>query len=107
MPPCLGTRLRKVNITKLRKDETRPSSQPGFDLPCFDDDLHKDLMERAFSGLYTKDSSCEALFANGNCVTKGKIHVLEAFAGSARMNGSMLCIDWLRGRQADRHPGCL
>ena len=109
----LGTRLLKVNITKLRKDETRPPSKSGFDLPSPDDDLHKDLMEQAksedkpakriskktkpdppssaepasasSSGLYTEDSSCEAQFANWSCVTKGKIHVLEVFAGSARM----------------------
>ena len=28
----LGTRLIKVNMTKLRKDETIPSGKPGIDL---------------------------------------------------------------------------
>ena len=111
----LGTRLLKVNITKLRKDETRSPSKPGLDLPSSDDDLHKDLMSQASAadrpakkrilkktavaepdsvdsepssstGLFTEDHTCEQQNANWNCVTKGKIHVLEVFAGSARLS---------------------
>ena len=38
------------------------------------------------SGLFTEDMTCDSQHANWNCVTKGKIHVLEAFAGSARLS---------------------
>ena len=45
----LGTRLLKVNITKLSKDETKSPSRPGLGLPSSDDDLHEDLLEQAKS----------------------------------------------------------
>ena len=105
----LGTRLLKVNITKIRKDETLPPSKPGLDAPCPEDDLVKDIMaeddsevpktnkrlttktappegEPCFSsGLFTEDMTCDSQHANWNCATKGKIHVLEVVAGSARL----------------------
>ena len=59
----LGTRLLKLNIAQLRKDETRSPSKPGFDLPSSDDDLHTDLVEQAKSGekpVTKNTASCEA-----------------------------------------------
>ena len=38
------------------------------------------------SGLFTEDMTCDSQHANWNCVTKGKIRVLEVFAGSARLS---------------------
>ena len=40
----MATRLVKLNITKLREDETKPPSKPGLGLPSSDDDLLKDLL---------------------------------------------------------------
>ena len=82
----LGTRLLKVNITKLRKDETRSPPKLGFDLPSSDDDLHKDLiMEHAKSG-EKPAKRITARFANWNCVTKGRIQVR-----SLKHLGSLSC----------------
>ena len=40
----LGTHLLKVNVTKIRKDETLSPSKPGLDAPSPEDDLVKDIM---------------------------------------------------------------
>ena len=105
----LGTRVLKVNITKIQKDETLSPSKPGLDAPCPEDDLVKDIMAEddsevpkphkrlttetappegepsPSSGLFTEDMTCDSQHANSNCVTKGKIHALDFFAGSARL----------------------
>ena len=118
----LGTRLIKVNMTKLRKDETIPPGKPGIDLllPEERESLQKeqpgssaDTKKKESSAPAPKPRSsaplriagkttpkpavphpAENMFvedltsipeqAHWNCVRKGKIHVLEIFAGSAR-----------------------
>ena len=120
----LGTRLIKVNMTKLRKDETIPPGEPGIDL-LFPEERGSLQKEQPGSSADTKkkESSAPApkprssvplriagkttpkpavphpaenMFvedltsipeqAHWNCVRKGKIHVLEIFAGSARFS---------------------
>ena len=120
----LGTRLIKVNMTKVRKDETIPPRKPGIDLlsPEERESLQKeqtgssaDTKKKELSAPAPKPKSsvplriagkttpkpaaphpAENIFvdnltsvpeqAHWNCVRKGKIHVLEIFAGSARFS---------------------
>ena len=116
----LGTRLIKVNMTKVRKDETIPPGKPGIDLLLPEE---RESLQKASAGAKKKESSAPApkprssvplriagkttpkpaephpaenMFvedltsipeqAHWNCVRKGKIHVLEIFAGSARFS---------------------
>ena len=88
------------------------SFQPGLGAPSPEDELVKEIMAEddsevpkthkrlttktappegepsSSSGLSTstEDMTCDSQQANWNCVTKGKIHVLEVFAGSARLS---------------------
>ena len=95
-----------------RKDKTLSPSKPGLDAPSPEDDLVKDIMAEdgsenpktfnrlttkttppevepsSSSGLFSEDMTCDSQHANWNCVTRGKIHVLEVFAG---LTQSMLC----------------
>ena len=120
----LGTRLIKVNMTKVRKDETIPPGKLGIDLllPEERESLQKeqpgssaDIKKKESSAPAPKPKSsvplriagkttpkpaaphpAENMFvedltsapeqAHWNCVRKGKIHVLEIFAGSASLS---------------------
>ena len=122
----LGTRLIKVNVTKVRKDETIPPGRPGIDLllPEERESLQKEQTgsplpiprrrshphqllsqnpqchyvsrERQLPSLQhlirqrTCSSRASRPFLNKRAgimyVRKGKIHVLEIFAGSARFS---------------------
>ena len=120
----LGTRLIKVNVTKVRKDETFLPGKPGIDLlsPEERESLQKeqtgssaDTKKKELSAPAPKPKSslplriagkttpkpavphpAENMFvedlasvpeqAHWNCVRKGKIQVLEIFAGSARFS---------------------
>ena len=130
----LGTRLIKVNLTKVRKDETIPPGKPGIDflLPDEQESLQKDQEGTSSDSKknqpsiptpkpassrplriagkskmqpvapkpsetpasarpmnvedVTEDRTSIPEQAHWNCVKKGKIHVLEIFAGSARFS---------------------
>ena len=84
----LGTRLIKVNISKLRRDDTISPSSPGISL---EPQLNR-LGAKTTVDLVNVQPECvsedgvpfdQALW---NCETRGKIHVLEVFAGSARLS---------------------
>ena len=87
----LGTRLLKVNITKIRKDETLSSSKPGLGAPSLEDGLVKDRMAeddsevpKTFKRQTAKPTLpeaepltllsliCDSQHANWNCVTKAR-----------------------------------
>ena len=120
----LGTRLIKVNMTKLRKDETIPPRKPGIDLllPEERESLQKEhpgssadtkkkessapaptprssvplriagkttpkpVVPHPAENMFVEDLTSVPEQAHWNCVRKGKIHVLEIFAGSARFS---------------------
>ena len=120
----LGTRLIKVNMTKLRKDETISPGKPGIDLLLPEERESSEKEQPGSSAESKKKESsapapkprssvplriagkttpkpavphpAENMFvedltsipeqAHWNCVRKGKIHVLEIFAGSARFS---------------------
>ena len=120
----LGTRLIKVNMTKVRKDETIHAEKPGIDLllPEERESLQKeqsgssaDTKKKESStpapkpkssvplriagkttpkptaphpaeNMFVEDLTSVPEQAHWNCVRKGKIHVLEIFAGSARFS---------------------
>ena len=120
----LGTRLIKVNMTKLRKDETIPPGKPGIDLllPEERESLQKEqpgssvdtkkkessasapkprssvplritgkttpkpAVPHPSENMFVEDNTSIPEQAHWNCVRKGKIHVLEIFAGSARFS---------------------
>ena len=110
----LGARLIKVNMTKVRKDETTPPGKPGIDLlsPEERESLQKEQELSApapkpkssvplriagkttpkpaaphpAENMFVEDLTSVPEQAHWNCVRKGKIHVLEIFAGSARFS---------------------
>ena len=90
----LGTRLIKVNVTKVRKDETIPPEKPGIDLllPEERESLQagkttpKPAEPHPAENMFVEDLTSVPEQAHWNCVRKGKIHVLEIFAGCARFS---------------------
>ena len=80
----LGTCIVKVNISKVRKDETMPPEELGIHIP----DPPKRSATKAPAS-YVDDSLEDGRDPTNcywNCETKGKIHLLEIFAGSARLS---------------------
>ena len=91
-------------MTKLRKDETVPPGKPGIDflLPEERESLQKEqpgssadtgkttpkpvVPHPAAENMFVEDLTSIPEQAHWNCVRKGKIHVLEIFAGSARFS---------------------
>ena len=103
----LGTRLIKVNMTKVRKDETIPPGKPGIDFLLPDEkessiatpkpassrplriagkSSPQPAASRPAENMFVEDTTSIPEQAHWNCVRKGKIHVLEIFAGSARFS---------------------
>ena len=74
----LGTRLTKVNMTKVRKDETIPIEK-NMELIFF-----YQMKEHHCRRNKAEDLTSIPEQAHRNCVRKGQIHVLEISAGSAR-----------------------
>ena len=85
----LGTRILKVNISKLRRDDTISPSSPGIELEPPQLSRLNSKTTVNLADAFPEDCSedgvpfTEALW---NCVNRGKIHVLEIFAGSARLS---------------------
>ena len=116
----LGARLIKVNMTKVRKEETIPPGKPGIDflLPDEKESLQEEqggsstdsnkkgspiptppkpassrplriagksspqpAASRPAENMFVEDRTSIPEQAHWNCVRKGKIHVLEIFAG--------------------------
>ena len=120
----LGSRLVKVNMTKVRKDETIPPGKTGIDflLPDEKESLQKEqggsstdskkkgssiptpkpassrplrtagkstpqpTASRSAENMFVEDMTPIPEEAHWNSAHKGKIHVLEIFAGSARFS---------------------
>ena len=117
-------RLIKVNMTKVRKDETIPPGKPGIDflLPDEKESLQEEqggsstdskkkgssiptpkpassrplrvagksspqpAASRPAANMFVEDMTSIPEEGHCNCVRKGKVHVLEMFAGSARFS---------------------
>ena len=94
----------KVNMTKVRKDETIPPGKPGIDLllPEERESKPKSSVPLRIAGkttpkpaaphpaenMFVEDLTSVPEQAHWNCVRKGRIHVLEIFAGSGRFSSS-------------------
>ena len=80
----LGIRIVKVNIFKLKKNETMPPDEPGIHLP---DPPKRSVTKAPVSFV---DDALEDGTDPTNCYWKceatGKIHLLEILAGSARLS---------------------
>ena len=97
----LGTRLIKVNMTKVRKGRARifaerasrllkkessaPAPKPKSSVPLrvAGKTTPTPAVPHPAENMFVEDLTSVPKQAHWNCVRKGKIHVLEIFAGSA------------------------
>ena len=79
----------KVNISKLRRDDTISPSSPGIELEPPQLSRLKVKTTVNLADATSEDCSEDGVpFSDAmwNCETRGKIHMLEIFAGSARLS---------------------